>query len=389
MPQGEHADVAVVGAGFGGLALGSVCADAGLSVTILERREELAPEGVALVLAPNGLTVLERLGVLEEVLAAGQRITSVRQCNAAGRTRARVEYAELGHRHSYLVLIERAALVGVLAARLPETVQLRTGCATRDLVREDGAVLGVRYADATGAVHELRADCTVGADGSWSRVRDELGPRLRWQTGPDRYLIGLSPAAPADPAATLFCGRGWCNGVMPLRGRTYFFDHLTGPSGEAYERGDFDGWRELYARKVPGGERIVAGLTSFEDDAVGVLSGRTHLATPRTAPGAALLGDAAAAVHPHNGQGANLALEDALVLGDALAEHGPAGRGALAEYERTRQAKLRRQVPWSIMFGRTLDGGTPGWRAMRRMGYVVARVPPARRATTRQQAGIG
>jgi 2-polyprenyl-6-methoxyphenol hydroxylase-like FAD-dependent oxidoreductase len=58
------------------------------SVTILERRPQLAPEGVGLVLQLNGLAVLEHLGVVEQVLAVGQHITTVRQCDPSGRVRA-------------------------------------------------------------------------------------------------------------------------------------------------------------------------------------------------------------------------------------------------------------------------------------------------------------
>ena len=137
---------------------------------------------------------------------------------------------------------------------------------------------------------------------------------------------------------------------------------------------------------MPEGERIAGSLGSFDD--VGFLSGRTHRSLPRSAPGCALVGDAAAAVHPHNGQGANLALEDALTLGELLARHGPASAEALAAYAKLRDAKARLQVPYSIFIGRIFDGPTTGWRALRSFGYLAARIPPVRRQTTRRQAGI-
>jgi 2-polyprenyl-6-methoxyphenol hydroxylase-like FAD-dependent oxidoreductase len=382
----EQVDVAIVGAGFGGLGVACVCADAGLTVTILERRPQLAPEGVGLVLQPNGLAVLEHLGVVEQVLAVGQQITTVRQCDPSGRVRAEASYRELRHPHPYLVVVERSSLISLLAARLPQRATLRAGCTVNGLDREGGRVCGVRYADGSGAVHTLRAGCVVGADGVNSGIRDELGVRIRWRTGPDRYLIGLAPCTPVDDVGVLYCGHGWCDGVLPLGERTYFFDHITDESRDAVQRRDFEAWRAAYLRRVPGAQRIVAELSSFDD--LGFLSGRTHLAVPRIRPGVALIGDAAAAVHPHNGQGANLALEDAWVLGGLLAQHGPRKATALDTYARVRDAKLRRQVPWSIFIGRTFDGPHAGWRTVRRIGYVVSRVPPVRRATTRRQAGL-
>jgi 2-polyprenyl-6-methoxyphenol hydroxylase-like FAD-dependent oxidoreductase len=184
----------------------------------------------------------------------------------------------------------------------------------------------------------------------------------------------------------LYCGQGWCDGVLPYRGQTYFFDHITDESRDAVECGDFEAWRRIYAQRVPDGLRIVSGLRSFDD--VGFLSGRTHRSVPRVQSGVALVGDAAAAVHPHNGQGANLALEDALALGSAFAEHGPGADVALDSYARVRDAKLRRQVPWSIFIARTLDGPNPGWRAVRRFTYLTGRIGPARREAMRRQAGL-
>lgn len=384
---GDRFDVAIAGAGFAGLALASLLGDAGLRVAVLERRPELAPEGVGLVLQPNGLAALSQLGALPAILRIGQRVQEVEQCDETGRVRARASYAELDHPHPYIVVVERTGAIRELARRLPETAILRLGCRVTGLLLEGGRARGLRYVDAAGAPQVLAAGCVVGADGVNSAIRGAMGARLRWRTGPDRYLIGLAPSPPDGDAARLVCGRGWCNGVLPFGERTYFFDHISGESQEAVDRGDFEAWRRAYTRRVPDGEGVVAGLGSFED--VGFLSGRTHRAVPRTQPGVALVGDAAAAVHPHNGQGANLALEDALALADALLREGPGTPVALARFATARDAKLRRSVPWSLFIGRTLDGPHAGWRAIRRGGYLVSRVPAVRRATTRQQAGLG
>jgi 2-polyprenyl-6-methoxyphenol hydroxylase-like FAD-dependent oxidoreductase len=198
----EQVDVAVVGAGFGGLGVAVACAKAGLSVTVLERRPELAPEGVGLVLQPNGLAVLEELGVIDQVLAVGQQVSTARQCDSSGRVRAMASYRELRHPHPhpYLVVIERSSLISVLAGRLPGGATLRTGCKVSGLERENGRVCGVRYAHGSGAQHTLRAACVVAADGINSVIRDDLAPQMRWRTGPDRCLIGLTGCRPTDDA---------------------------------------------------------------------------------------------------------------------------------------------------------------------------------------------
>jgi 2-polyprenyl-6-methoxyphenol hydroxylase-like FAD-dependent oxidoreductase len=103
-------------------------------------------------------------------------------------------------------------------------------------VTDDGGVCGVRYTDASGVERTLGARCVVGADGANSVIRTAMGARLRWRTGPDRYLIGIAPCAPAEDAVVLYRGPGWCDGVLPLGDRTYFFDHINAENVDAVQR---------------------------------------------------------------------------------------------------------------------------------------------------------
>ena len=370
----EDADVVVVGAGFAGLALAHVAAAAGMSVIVLERRSETATEGAGVTLQANGLSVLERLGVLDEALAVGHRVTVARQCTPSGRVLAEFHYDEIDHRHAYLLPVERAPVVSLLARRLPAGATLRLDAPVEALLHEGGVV---------SRGEPVRARWVVGADGVNSVVREALGARSRDRTGPYRYVVGLAPVAPRDEVAHVYCGDGWADGVMPNHERTYFFDYLTGESAGAVERRDFDAWRAAYARRIPDGERIAGALRSFDD--VSVLSGRTHRAVPRARREVVLIGDAAAAVHPHSGQGANLALEEGLALGRALASRDDA---AIEACVRALDARRRRMVPWSILVGRSLDAPNLAWRAVRAASYAPVRVPFARRALMRRHMGI-
>ena len=381
----DPVDVAVVGAGFGGLALASFCGDADLRVTVLERRPELAPEGVGLVLQPNGLQVLGELGVLDEMLGVGHRTDVAQLRDPSGRLRAQSTYGQLEHPHPYLLVIERTVAVSVLAARLPPAVEMRFGHHVTGLLANDDGVCGVRFNDADGAERTIRARCVVGANGANSTVRKAMRARLRWRTGPSPNLIALARRRPAVDAAVLYCGPGWCDGVLPLGDRTYFFDHITAENRDVVQRRDFNAWKRIYARRVPEGAELVADLESFDD--VAFLSGRTHQARPRVRSGVALVGDAAAAVHPHHGQGANLALEDARALGHALADDASSA-SLLDQYARVRDARARRAVPWSLFIGCTLDAPHAGWRAVRTASYLASHIPAVSRDTTRRQAGL-
>jgi 2-polyprenyl-6-methoxyphenol hydroxylase-like FAD-dependent oxidoreductase len=280
--------------------------------------------------------------------------------------------------------MERARMLRILLDGLGPEARLETGCEVLGLLRDDnGRVRGVRYRDADGAAQELAASWVVGADGAGSRVREAMGARLVLRTGPYRYLLGISPWHPPKRAALMYHGRGWANGVISMREGADFWDGITEENREAVERRDFDAWREVYRRRVPEADALLEGFSSL--DQLPTLSGRTHRAVPRVMPGVVLAGDAAAAVHPHSGQGGNLALVDAVALGEALI----GGRDEDVEaYATARDRRMRLTVPFSLLTGYTYDGPNLAWRAVRAAGYGWSRVPPVRRALLMRGAGL-
>jgi 2-polyprenyl-6-methoxyphenol hydroxylase-like FAD-dependent oxidoreductase len=365
-------DVVVVGAGFAGLALAGELARQGLEVRVIERRPELPREGAAVTLQPNGIAALEGLGILEDALWAGTRFSKVSVRDGRDRELARWDYAELPHRHAHLLGIERFALLSILAGRLEER-SLLFGHGLVDVLPD-----GVRHDRG-----ELRARFVVGADGAGSAVRERLG--IRAPSGrPDPYVVGFGARHPAmiDGQGLLYCGPGFANGLFPHKQHSYFWDHPTGESLRAVERGDFEGWRDRYLERIPAGANVVAGLSSFDD--LTVLSGRYQFVPVRRWRGVTLVGDAAGAVHPHSGQGVNLALEDAAELAPLLA----AGGEGLAGWARTRQLRRLAVVGWSVAAARSLDASTRLWRGLRTLNHGVSHIGPVRRTLLRGQAGL-
>jgi len=393
MDRPEPLDVAIVGAGFAGLALACKLAGEGRAVCVLERRPDVSTGGAAIMLQPNGLASLDRLGVLESVLDAGSRIDRSSLRDMRERELASLDWGELTHSHPFVVAIRRADVLGILADRMAQldAGAPRTGCEFRDLVREGDVVSGLRYRDGDGQERELRAACVVGADGAASSVRSALAIRTTKVSGADSYVAGLGRLAPETTAneAVIYCGRGFGDGVVPVRGQALFWDHVTAQNRAAVEGQDLARWRALYGRRVPGGLDITAAIASWDELTVFMV--RTHLARRRTADGAALAGDAAATVHPHTAQGANLALEDAVALGELLSERRsrePVRRAELERYERSRHRKAFRYVLASPVAAGYIDAPNAGWRAMRAVGRYSARVPPLRRAALRATAGL-
>ncbi len=88
-PFGEGKDVAlravVVGGGIGGIAAAVALAGAGIDVGVYEQAQQLAEVGAGVSLAPNGLRMLERLGVGEGIRRAGARYVSAQLRFSDGR----------------------------------------------------------------------------------------------------------------------------------------------------------------------------------------------------------------------------------------------------------------------------------------------------------------
>jgi 2-polyprenyl-6-methoxyphenol hydroxylase-like FAD-dependent oxidoreductase len=258
------------------------------------------------------------------------------------------------------------------------------------LIRDGGAVRGVRYRRERDPA-QLRAWCVAGADGSRSAVAQGLGIGRRTWGHAQRYVVGIGarPARLEGGYALVHHGAGYADGVMPLGEGAYFYDSVTADNRAAVEAGDLDGWRAVYATRVPYAAELTAPISTWDE--LSVFGARPSQAARRVADGAALLGDAAAVVHPHSAQGANLALEDGVALGELLAGLDAARelrRGDLAPYERRRGRKAARYVAWSRLAGWSFDGATALARANRWLGWQWMRLPPARRIMLRQGAGL-
>jgi 2-polyprenyl-6-methoxyphenol hydroxylase-like FAD-dependent oxidoreductase len=384
--------VAIAGAGFAGLALGCTLLHAGRPVVVLERRPRLPAGGAAVAIQSNGLAALDRLGLLERAVAAGSRIDRLLMLDRRGRRVARVDFGELDHPQPFFLIVRRRDLLRVLADELARLGggRLLYGAEVVGLVRRGGRVRGLRYRR-NGEHAELGAWCVAGADGIRSAVARELGIPIRTWGHDQRYVVGIGarPAGLEEGSALIHHGTGYSDGVMPLGDGAYFYDSVTADNRGAVEAGDLDGWRAVYATRVPYAAELTAPITSWDE--LSVLGARPSRAARRAADGAALLGDAAAVVHPHSAQGANLALEDGVALGELLARQESARELRLSDvapYQRERGRKAARYVAWSRFAGWSFDGETPLARANRWLGWWWMRVPPARRIMLRQGAGL-
>ena len=348
-PRAMGMDIAIAGAGIGGLAAGVMLAQAGHAVRIYDRFDAPRPVGSGLVIQPVGLAVLDRLGAGDAVRATGaviERMLGIEAVTGARVLDVRYRYRWRGtaglaiHRASLFAALWQVAIAaGVTVTPSATVTEAPLRGTRRAILLQNGQLDGPfdLVIDASGATSPLSAlrgrPLPYGA--IWGTVpwpadtplpQDQLTQRYRRANRMAGVLpIGTPPGM--APSAAVF----WS---LPVR--------------------DFDRWQATpinhwKAEATTLWPDIAAFLTAITSHAQMTPARYSHgtLRTP-CAPALAFIGDAAHRASPQLGQGANMALLDAFALNWALTrEHGDA---ALALYARSRRWHVRLYQMMSAAF---------------------------------------
>lgn len=386
-------DVGIVGAGTAGSAAAVLLARAGHRVTLYEEVADPRPVGAGIVLQPTGQAALARLGLLAPILERGARIDRLRCATDRGRTILDLAYADVDAR-LFGIGLHRGVLFEALfgAARAEPSVTVRLGTEIERTELEGDRRFVVSAGGERHGPHEL----LVIADGAGSRIEDPQVSR-RVSTYPWGALWAVLP----DPERVF---RGELSQVVRGAGRMLgFLPTGRGPGegepevvslywsvrGDRVARWRDEGlapWREEILRYEPRAEALLGAITSSDQ----VLYARYRdVVMPRWhGERIVWLGDAAHAMSPQLGQGANLALQDALGLADAI-EASARLDDALALYSRARKPQLgfyQLATRWLTPFFQS-DAGALG--ALRDVAMpIAAAVPYLRRRMIRSMAGI-
>jgi len=301
----------VVGGGIGGLAAAVSLRRVGWEVVVHERAAEFGEIGAGVGVMPNALRALEWMGVADEVRRLGTPRVSGGVRSSDGRWL--VHLPDAGQER--VIAMHRADLHGVLLRALPSEILFNNAEVT--------------------SVEELDADLVVAADGINSRLRAELlpdapGPVYAGATA----WRGVAPG-PFDLPITQTLGPGGEAGILPLGdGRVCWYVATVAPAGADLDPAEvFADWHDPLPELV----RSTTDVLRHDIYELPLLptfvSGRV-----------ALLGDAAHAMTPYLGQGACMALEDAVTLA--------AVDGDLARYDAVRRPRTQAVWKGSRMAGK-------------------------------------
>ncbi len=345
--------VAIIGGGIGGLSTAVALRATGAHVQVFEQARQLSEVGAGLGLQPNGRRVLVRLGLGEEINRIGARLKGFRICRPDGSVVSAETYPEgvmqLG--------VHRADMAAVLAAALPQGVVHTGHRCVRFSQHNEFAVVSFDNGVS------VKADVVIAADGIHSVLqRYVVDATVPVFSGTVAYR-GLIPASRLQgwPEYLVSWGGGGKHLlVFPVRGGEllnyvgfvpadeHMRESWSAPGDPATLAAEFADWN-------PQARRLLAHVdTTFTWG----LYDREPL-TRWTQGRLCLLGDAAHAMLPHMGQGANQAIEDAMALATFLRGASAADvPEALTRYETLRRDRTAHVQRFSRMNGVRLDYGS-------------------------------
>ncbi len=357
-------DAVIVGGGMGGLSLALALARQGRSVAVVERQAKPRPLPRGELLQPNGLRILDQLGLLDAVKTLPVHLAYRYHFHRIGGMRlCTVDYRMLPQPWNYTLILMPHHLLNLLLRQLEETdrVHLFTETDFSELLKKNGTVTGIR-AIRRGQPIELSAPLVVGSDGTHSRVREALGIRSQVHTYREAYLTMIvSRPAGFYQDARYYVGRREILGLFPVSDQKLYLFYMI-PADEPgrlgrMKEGPIDPVLQAIARIDETLREPLQAITSW--DQVGYMPCVRVRADRWTAEGAVLMGDAAHAMNPHVAQGRNQALEDAMMLAEVLEEtegRGGVSAQALRLYEARRRPiveALQRQADEMVFFWNT------------------------------------
>lgn len=343
----------IIGGGIGGPAAALFLQRAGVDVEIFEAAAE--PDdyaGAFLNVASNGLAVLHTLGLEAQVSAIGFACPNMIISSGSGKQLGAVHNGAAPGQGPVSVVIKRGALHKVLRdAALGAGIPIHFGKRLDKVATlPDGQVVA-HFADGSLA----HGDLLIGCDGIGSRVRSFVEPAApppvyTGQLSGGGFAHGTGLAPTLGTQHFIFGKRAFFGYLVRESGEVYWFCNLAYPG--APRRSELAAiseaaWREqlrdLYRDDTP----LIREIIEATEGSIGMYPIYDVPSVPRWSRGSvALLGDAAHATSPSAGQGASIALEDAVVLAKCVRDL-PTIEAAFAAYERLRKPRAERVVKYS------------------------------------------
>lgn len=322
--------IIIVGGGIGGLATAIALRQRGCEVAVFEQAQELREIGAGLSVWPNATRVLSQFGLLPEVLNRSEVLERLQLRTWKGELLSDIK--TVADFETPSVCMHRADLLSILKEQIPER------CVHLGERFENFEVHGEGVIASFSSGRKIEGHALIGADGLNSTVRVQiLGPskpiyRGYWAC---RGIAHFTLRKQYSHTAIETWGAGQRFGIEPMgRGRVFWYATANAPEGAL---GGQLGWKdELREKFRQWPSPIPEVIEATEREAILKHEIVDRRPVRRWGEGrVTLLGDAAHPTTPNLGQGACMAIEDALVLAQCLTRKGEI-QARLRKYESLR-----------------------------------------------------
>jgi len=355
-PTHNPLPVLVAGGGIGGLAAALALTRRGFAVKVLEQAAALGEIGAGIQLGPNAFAAFDALGIGEAARGRAVYIDEMVMHDALDEALVgRIPTGEAFRRRfgNPYAVIHRADVHGSLleGARASDRIEVSTSTSVVGIEQDDA---GLTVIDARGGRH--RGSALIAADGVKSAVRRQYVGDAARVSGHVVYRAVVDRRDfPADlqwNAASIWVGPN-CHLVhYPLRGGEQYNVVVTFHSRDPEEWSVREGSREEVQSYFEGICPRARQLIELPKDWKRWATADREPIGQWTFGRATLLGDAAHPTLQYLAQGACMALEDAVTLGEALRVHDDDFARAFAHYQRSRVARTARIVLSAREMGR-------------------------------------
>lgn len=344
----------ILGGGIAGLTTAIALEKKGFKTEIFEAAPQLKPVGAGLALGANAIKALTKLGIADDIIAAGRKLPSFGFYNHKGTLLSQVNSDEISQQYGLdNFTIHRAALHQQLQSHLPYTPLHLNKRAIG--YTQNGEDITIQFAD--GSTHTTQY--LIVADGIHSAIRKQLLPQVALRyAGYVCWRAVINGEGIDAPQATETFGPKGRFGIAPLANNLiYWYACTNAPEDtDVYPNYTIEQLRQHFAGYHNPIEEILARTTN-EQLIYGTIADLPP--QPRFAFGNILLiGDAAHATTPNMGQGACQAIEDAVVLADELAKNTTVTT-AYANFENRRCNRTKYIVEQSRKIGQVAQWQNP------------------------------
>lgn len=359
---------AILGGGIGGLTLAIALQRKNFDVVVYESAPQWKPLGAGIGLAGNAVKAFREIGIEQDVLAVGKVLKKVVIRNKKGKALMVTDSEEISRRFGVVnnFTLHRADLHNVLINKLkPGTVVLDKACVDFEQ-GPDG--VSITFRDGTKA----NADYLIAADGIHSVARKKLLSHTK-----ERYagytcwrgvIDDLPPGFNQDETSETW-GQGTRFGIVPLtKDRVYWFACVNAGANDPMMRSlapmDLMAFFGDFHAPIPD---LIKRTTKIIWNDILDVEPVNRFAFGRVV----LMGDAAHATTPNLGQGACMAIEDAVILSNLLETHEDAGE-SFKVFEEKRIRRTTRIVNDSWQLGKMAQWENPLMASLRNMVISLA-----------------